>query len=126
MENAAAALALEGMQVAGRIPEIHTDFTVVRSDDIGRVKTSMSVLQIAGNWLPVPTVVPVAGGVLLSQRRRTALVAGALAVAATTGRLGIGLHVFRAIYLDALPAGGAPGAAGAVYDALTHLLRTKG
>lgn len=114
----------EGMQVASRIPEVHTDFTLVRSEDIGEVKTYMRVLQIAGNWLPVLAVLLVAGGVLLSQRRRRALVAGALAVAAATGLLGIGLRVFRAVYLDALPAEVAPGAAGAVYDTMTHLLHT--
>ncbi|MEU8675387.1 hypothetical protein [Streptomyces sp. NPDC048560] len=114
----------EGMQVAKRIPEIHTDFVLVRSEDVGKVKTYVRVLQIAGNWLPVLAVVLVAGGVLLSQRRRRALITGALAVAATTGLLGIGLHVFRAIYLDALPASVDPDAAGEVYDTLTHLLHT--
>ncbi|MFD3533279.1 hypothetical protein [Streptomyces sp. NPDC058664] len=114
----------EGMQVAGRIPEIHTDFTLVRSDDIGKVKTYVRLLQILGNWLPVLAVLLVAGGVLLSQRRRRALVTGALAVAVTTGLLGIGLRVFRAVYLDALPAGVSQPAAGAVYDTMTHLLHT--
>ncbi|MHA4774096.1 hypothetical protein L1085_006295 [Streptomyces sp. MSC1_001] len=114
----------EGMQVAARIPEIHTDFTLVRSDDIGRIKTYVRILQIVGNWLPVLAVLLVAGGVLLAQRRRRALVTGALAVAVTTGLLGIGLRVFRAIYLDALPAGVSQGAAGAVYDTMTQLLHT--
>ncbi|MFB7042285.1 MULTISPECIES: hypothetical protein [unclassified Streptomyces] len=114
----------EGMGFAARIPEIHTDFTLVRSDDIGKVKNGVRLLQIAGDRLPVLAVLLVAGGVLLARRRRRALVAGALAVAVTTGLLGIGLRVFRAFYLDALPAGVSPEAAGAVYDALTRLLHT--
>ncbi|WP_407837912.1 LPXTG cell wall anchor domain-containing protein [Streptomyces sp. DSM 116496] len=114
----------EGMQAAGRIPEIHTDFTLVRSDEIGKVKTYVRLLQITGNWLPVLAVLLVAGGVLLSRRRRRALVAGALGVAAATALLGIGLRVFRVVYLDALPAGVSPEAAGAVYDTLTHLIHT--
>ncbi|MDD9377935.1 hypothetical protein M8Z33_14965 [Streptomyces sp. ZAF1911] len=112
----------EGMQAAGRIPEIHTDFTLVRSGEIGKVKTYVRLLQITGNWLPVLAVLLVAGGVLLSRRRRRALVAGALGVAVATGLLGIGLRVFRVVYLDALPAGVSPEAAGAVYDTLTHLI----
>ncbi|MFB6521634.1 hypothetical protein [Streptomyces sp. NPDC056401] len=112
----------EGMQAAGRIPEIHTDFTLVRSEEIGKVKTYVRLLQITGNWLPVLAVLLVAGGVLLSRRRRRALVAGALGVAVATGLLGIGLRVFRVVYLDALPAGVSPEAAGAVYDTLTHLI----
>ncbi|MFJ3499445.1 MULTISPECIES: hypothetical protein [unclassified Streptomyces] len=114
----------EGMGFAARIPEIHTDFTLVRSDDVGKVRNGVRLLQIAGDWLPVLVVLLVAGGVLLARRSRRALVAGALAVAVTTGLLGIGLRVFRAFYLDALPAGVSPEAAGAVYDALTRLLHT--
>ncbi|WP_432085793.1 hypothetical protein [Streptomyces sp. bgisy095] len=114
----------EGMGFAARIPEIHTDFTLVRSDDVGKVRSGVRLLQIVGDLLPVLAVLLVAGGVLLARRRRRALVAGALAVAVTTGLLGIGLRVFRAFYLDALPAGVSPEAAGAVYDALTRLLHT--
>ncbi|MBL1103491.1 hypothetical protein JK361_02540 [Streptomyces sp. 5-8] len=113
-----------GIGAAAHIPEVHTDLTLVRSDQIGKIKTYVRILQIAGNWLPVLAVVLVAAGVLLSVRRRRALVAGCLGVAVTTGILGIGLRIFRVLYLDRLPAGVSPGAAGAVYDALTHFLQT--
>ncbi|ROQ77840.1 hypothetical protein EDD95_4398 [Streptomyces sp. CEV 2-1] len=113
-----------GMTVAGRIPEIHTDITLVRSDDIGKVKTYMRVLQFLGNWLPVIALVLIAAGVLLAVRRRRALVAGCLGAAVAAGVLGIGLRTFRGFYLDALPADVSQGAAGAVYDALTHFLQT--
>ncbi|MEU9387913.1 hypothetical protein AB0D38_46445, partial [Streptomyces sp. NPDC048279] len=66
----------------------------------------------------------VAAGVLLSVRRRRALVAGCVGVAVATGILGIGLSVFRVIYLDRLPAGVSPDAAAAVYDTLVRFLRT--
>ncbi|MEU6671974.1 hypothetical protein [Streptomyces sp. NPDC046727] len=113
-----------GMTVAARIPAVHTDFTLVRSDQVGKVKTYVRLLQLAGNWLPVLAVLLVTAGVLLSVRRRRALVAGALGIAVATALLGIALRVFRAIYLDRLPADVSPAAAGAVYDALTHFLRT--
>jgi hypothetical protein len=113
-----------GLGVAAHIPAVHTDFTLVRSDRIGKVKTYVRLLQLAGNWLPVLSVVLVAAGVLLSVRRRRALVAGCLGVAVATGILGIALRVFRVIYLDRLPADVSQGAAAAVYDALTHLLQT--
>lgn len=57
-------------------------------------------------------------------RRRRALVAGCLGFAFAAGLLGIGLRVFRVIYLDALPADVSQDAAAAVYDTLTHLLQT--
>ncbi|MFF3171352.1 hypothetical protein ACFVQ0_01950 [Streptomyces sp. NPDC057900] len=113
-----------GLTVAGRIPEIHTDITLVRSDDIGKVKTYVRILQFLGNWLPVIAVLLIAAGVLLAVRRRRALVAGSLGAAAAAGVLGIGLRVFRVVYLDALPADVSQGAAGAVYDAMTRFLQT--
>ncbi|MER5437721.1 hypothetical protein [Streptomyces sp. NPDC002790] len=113
-----------GMTVAGRIPEIHTDFTLVTSENISKARTYVRLLQLAGNWLPVIALVLVAAGVLLSVRRRRALVTGALAVAVATGLLGIGLRVFRVIYLDRLPADVSQDAAAAVYDTMTHFLFT--
>ncbi|QES52168.1 hypothetical protein DEJ50_04725 [Streptomyces venezuelae] len=114
----------EGMTVAGKIPEVHTDFTVVRSDDIGKVKTGFRLLQITGNWLPVLSVLLVAGGVLLSRHRRRVLVVAALAFAFAVLMLGAALTVFRVVYLNALPDTVSQPAAGSVYDALTRYLRT--
>ena len=34
----------EGLTIAGKIPEIHTDFTVLQSEDVGRVKTGFRLL----------------------------------------------------------------------------------
>ncbi|MFE0699311.1 hypothetical protein [Streptomyces sp. NPDC058872] len=114
-----------GLTVAGSIPEIHTDFTVVRSDDIGKVKTGFGLLQLLGVWLPVIAVLLVAGGVLLAVRRRRTLIAAALGVAVAALVLGVALTVFRTVYLNALPADVSPAAAGAVYDTLIRFLRTS-
>ncbi|MEU6573375.1 hypothetical protein [Streptomyces sp. NPDC046805] len=114
-----------GLTVAAKIPEIHTNITVVRSDDIGRIKTYFRLLQLAGNWLPVIAVLLAAAGVLLSVRRRRALVAASLGFAAAALVLGFGLTVFRAVYLDHLPANVSQPAAKVVYDTLIRFLRTS-
>ncbi|MER6997198.1 hypothetical protein [Streptomyces sp. NPDC000410] len=114
----------EGMTVAAKIPEVHTDFTVLRSDNIGKVKTYFRLLQIAGNWLPVLSVLLVVAGVLLSRHRRRVLVVAALAFAFATLMLGVGLTVFRVVYLNALPDSVSQPAAADVYDAMTRYLRT--
>ncbi|MER5429395.1 hypothetical protein [Streptomyces sp. NPDC002588] len=113
-----------GMTVAGKIPEIHTDFTVVRSDDIGKVKTYFRLLELAGVWVPIVSVLLVAAGVALSSHRRRVLIVSALCFAFATLLLGVALTVFRVVYLDALPASVSQGAAGSVYDTLTRFLRT--
>ncbi|MDX3799556.1 hypothetical protein [Streptomyces sp. AK04-3B] len=114
-----------GMTVVGKIPEIHTDFTLVRSEDIGKVKTYFRVLQLVGFWLPVVAVLLVAAGVLLATHRRRVLIVAALCFAFATLLLGVALTVFRVVYLDALPAGVSQPAAGSVYDTLVRFLRTS-
>ncbi|MER5583134.1 hypothetical protein ABT090_16050 [Streptomyces asoensis] len=114
-----------GMTVAGKIPQIHTDFTVVESQDIGKVKTYFRVLQLVGFWLPVISVLLVAAGVLVSAHRRRVLIVAALCFAFATLLLGVALTVFRVVYLDALPAGVSQPAAGSLYDTLTRFLRTS-
>ncbi|MET9671839.1 hypothetical protein ABZY68_01920 [Streptomyces sp. NPDC006482] len=114
-----------GLTVAGNIPEVHTDFTVLRADDIGKVKTGFSLLQVMGVWLPVISVLLVAGGVLLAAHRRRSLIAGTLGIAVAALFLGVALTVFRTVYLNALPSGVSPAAAGAVYDTLVRYLRTS-
>ncbi|MFI7386319.1 hypothetical protein [Streptomyces sp. NPDC049813] len=113
-----------GLTAADRIPELHTGFTLVRSENVGKARTYVRLLQLAGNWLPVVALALLAAGVLLSVRRRRALVGTALAAAVATGLLGVGLRVFRVLYLDRLPASVSQDAAAAVYDALTRFLFT--
>ncbi|MGW1721852.1 hypothetical protein ACWCQK_02820 [Streptomyces sp. NPDC002306] len=114
-----------GMTVAGKIPQVHTDITVVRSDEIGKVKTYVRLLQIAGLWLPVIAVLLVVAGILLSAHRRRTLIVAALCFAFATLLLGVALTVFRVVYLDALPRDVSQPAAATVYDALTRFLRTS-
>ncbi|MET7368359.1 hypothetical protein ABZS61_21365 [Streptomyces sp. NPDC005566] len=114
----------EGMKAASKIPDVHTDFTVLRVDNIGDTKTYFRVLQIAGFWLPVLSVVLIAAGVLLSRHRRRVLVTAALAFTFAVLMLGLGLTVFRVAYLNALPDSVSQAAAESVYDTLTRYLRT--
>ncbi|SHL95265.1 hypothetical protein [Actinacidiphila paucisporea] len=116
-------LLAQGLSAASLIPEVRTDFTLVKSEDVRRARTGFRWLQITGNWLPVVTVVLAAVGVLLAARRRRALVAAALGIAAGAAVLGIGLVIFRIIYLDHLPAGTNEAAAGAIYDQIVRFLR---
>jgi len=112
-----------GLGLAAKIPDVHTDFVVFQSKDIGKIKTYLRVLQIMGSWLPVIALLFAAAGVYTAFNRRHALIGVGLAVFVAMLLLGITLTVFRDIYLDHLPPGGSPAAAGAVYDALIKFLR---
>ncbi|MFJ8040576.1 hypothetical protein ACIRBX_08750 [Kitasatospora sp. NPDC096147] len=117
-------LVSEGLGVAAKIPEVHTDYVLVQSDALPKARTGFRLLDLAGFWLPVLTVLVAAGGVLLAGRRRRALVTAALLVAGGAALLGLALTVGRAFYLDRLPAGVSQDAAAAVFDALVRYLHT--
>ncbi|MFJ3819327.1 hypothetical protein [Streptomyces sp. NPDC090056] len=112
-----------GFSPAAKIPAVHTDFVVFASQDIGKVRTYVRVLEILGGWLPVIALLVAAAGVCLASHRRYAVVGAGLAVFAAMAVLGIGLTVFRDVYLDHLPSGASQAAAGTVYDALVRFLR---
>ncbi len=116
-------LVASGFGLAAQIPAVHTDFTVFSSPDLAKYRTWFRLLQIAGGWLPLVAVVIAAIGVLLAHDRRRALVGAAFGVAAAMLVLGLAIDVFRAFYLDRLPPGTSPEAAGAIYDALVRFLR---
>ncbi|MET7983821.1 hypothetical protein [Streptomyces sp. NPDC005281] len=119
------ALVNQGLSVAAKIPEVHTNFTVMSSKSIGKAKKLYRLLEVVGFWLPVLTLLLAAGGVLLAVRRRRALVTAALLVATGAAVLGIALWIFRAIYLDGLPATVSQPAAASVFDTLVRYLRTS-
>ncbi|MCY0955357.1 collagen-like triple helix repeat-containing protein [Streptomyces sp. H27-H5] len=113
-----------GLGVAAKVPEIHTDFTVVQSKDVKKAQTGFRLLQILGTWLAVVVVLIAALAVWLARRRRRALTTVALLIAAGALLLGLGLVIARALYLDKLPAGVSADAAAAVFDQLVRFLRT--
>ncbi|WP_411074981.1 hypothetical protein [Streptomyces sp. cmx-4-7] len=112
-----------GFSPAAKIPEVHTDFVVFASEDVGKVKTYVRVLEILGGWLPVLTLVIAAAGVYVASHRRYAVVGTGLAVFVAMVALGTGLTVLRDVYLDHLPPEASRAAAGTVYDALVKFLR---
>ncbi|MFF9120631.1 hypothetical protein ACF09Y_34610 [Streptomyces massasporeus] len=112
-----------GFSVAEKIPAVHTSFVVFASEDVGKIKNYVRVLEILGGWLPVIALLVAAAGVYTAFNRRHALIGAALAVFVAMLVLGIGLTVARDVYLDKLPPGASQAAAGSVYDALVKFLR---
>ncbi|MFD8228743.1 hypothetical protein ACFV16_31915 [Streptomyces massasporeus] len=112
-----------GFSAAEKIPAVHTNFVVFASEDVGKIKNFMRVLEILGGWLPVIALLIAAAGVYTAFNRRHALIGTALAVFVAMLVLGIGLTVARDVYLDKLPPGASQAAAGSVYDALVKFLR---
>ena len=77
-----------------------------------------------GIWLPILALVLLAVGVYVARDHRRALVGAGIGVAAGMVALALALAVFRALYLDAVPASVLPHDAAAVaYDTIVRFLR---
>ncbi|MFJ5553357.1 hypothetical protein [Streptomyces sp. NPDC093225] len=117
-------LMADGVPFVDRIPETHTAITVMEYENLGALRKGFHVLQVAGIWLPVTTLVLIAVAVAVSAHRRTALAATGVGLAVGALVLAAAVPVGRRLTLDDLPADVDRAAAGAVYDALTAFLRT--
>ncbi|MGP3687131.1 hypothetical protein ACTVZO_20905 [Streptomyces sp. IBSNAI002] len=114
----------DGVPFADRIPVTHVSVKVMEYDNLGALRKGFRMLQIAGVWLPVLTVVLAAAAIAVAVRRRRAVIATGLGLAVGAALLWIAVDLCRRLTLDDLPADIDRQAAGAVYDALTAFLRT--
>lgn len=117
-------LVADDVPFADRIPVTHLSVEVMEYDNLGALRTGFHMLQIAGVWLPVLTLVLAAVAIAVAVHRRRAVMATGLGLAVGAGLLWLAVEVCRRVSLDDLPADIDRPAAGAVYDALTAFLRT--
>jgi hypothetical protein len=114
-----------GFALAARIPEVDASFVLFQSADLVRVQAGFNLLTLLGGWLPVIVLALAALGVLVARSHRRALIGVGLGLALAMLVLAVGLTVFRALYLQAVPADVLPQDAAAVlYDTLVRFLRT--
>ncbi|MGW0366612.1 hypothetical protein [Streptomyces sp. NPDC002990] len=117
-------LVADSVPFADRIPETRLSVKVMEYDDLGALRKGFRMLQIAGVWLPVLTLVLAASAIAFAVHRRRAVMATGLGLAIGAGLLWTAVVLGRRLTLDDLPADIDRSAAGAVYDALTAFLRT--
>ncbi|MBT2468007.1 hypothetical protein J7E97_08970 [Streptomyces sp. ISL-66] len=113
-----------GVPFADRIPVTHVSVTVMEYDGLGSLRKGFRMLQVAGVWLPLLTVVLAGTAIAVAVRRRRAVLATGLGLAAGAVLLWAAVALCRRLTLDDLPADIDRRAAEAVYDALTAFLRT--
>ncbi len=112
-----------GFAIADRIPEVSATFTIVQSENLGKLQKLLGFLDNLSSWLPVVGLLLLAAAVVIARDRRRILLVAGLAVAGSMLLLGAALNIIRPYYLDALPASSSPAAAGAVYDQLVSFIR---
>ncbi|MFJ6696550.1 hypothetical protein ACIQM4_10805 [Streptomyces sp. NPDC091272] len=115
-----------GIPLAGRIPVVHTDITLLRTDQLDTWRTAYHLLIPAARWLVPLTVVLIAAAILLAVRGRRLLITALAGLALVAGALllALVLAVAHNLSLANLPQDVSRAAGEAVYSALTAALRT--
>ena len=98
-----------GFAIAERIPEVTATFTIVQSENLGKLQKLLGFLDNLSTWLPVVGLVLLAAAVMIARDRRRMVLAAGLAVAGSMLLLGAALNIIRPYYLDALPASSSRG-----------------
>jgi hypothetical protein len=112
-----------GFSLASRIPAVNAQFTLLESEDIGKVQRAYSLLDTLGYWLPfIVLAIFVLGAYIVPHHRRAAIVFG-VAVTLTMLILAAVLAYVRHRYLNALPPERSREANAVLFDAIVRFLR---
>jgi LPXTG-motif cell wall-anchored protein len=89
-----------GLSVAAKVPVVGSTITVGNVAGLQHARSLTNLLNKVANWLPWVGLVLLVVGVLLSRRKRRALVASLLGLVVGLVLVGVGLLIGRGIYLD--------------------------
>jgi hypothetical protein len=117
-------LAARGLTVVKNIPQINPTFPLFSAKYLVKAQTGYRLLNDLKIVLPILTLVLIGLGVFVARSHRRALIGAGLGFAASMLILGLGLTIFRGIYLNSVPSSVLPADAAAVlYDTLVRFIR---
>jgi hypothetical protein len=117
-------LAARGFTLIDKLPTIHPTLSLFSSRELVKAQTAYRLINDLKIVLPILTLVLIAAGVYVAAGRRRALIGAGLGFAASMLVLGIGLLIFRGIYLNSVPSNVLPSdAAAALFDTLVRFIR---
>ena len=113
-----------GFSLASNIPTISPTVALFQAENLGKAQAAYRLIKTLKIVLPILALALLAAGVYAARRRRRALIAASLGVAASMLVLGAGLLIFRGIYLSSVPPSVLPGdAAAAAFDAMVYFIK---
>ncbi|HTQ95110.1 MAG TPA: hypothetical protein VMK84_37010 [Streptosporangiaceae bacterium] len=113
-----------GFSLASNIPAVSPTLALFQAKDLGKAQAGYRLITTLKIVLPILALALLAGGVFVAQKRRRALIAAALGLAASMLVLAIGLLIARTIYLSSVPPTVLPGdAAAAAFDAMVYFIK---
>ena len=118
------ALSARGFTLVNKIPAVHPTFALFSARYLVKAQGAYRLINDLKIVLPILTLLLIAIGVYIAPGHRRALVGAGLGFAASMLVLGLGLTLFRSIYLNSVPPAVLPSnAAAALFDTLVRYLR---
>jgi hypothetical protein len=113
-----------GFSLASNIPAVSPTLALFQANDLGKAQAGYRLITTLKIVLPILALALLAAGVYTAQKRRRALIAATLGLAASMLVLAIGLLIARTIYLNSVPPSVLPGdAAAAAFDAMVYFIK---
>ena len=118
------ALAARGFTIVNSLPPIHPQLALFSSKDLVRAQTLYRLLNDLKIVLPILSLLLLAAGVYIARGHRRALIGAGLGFAASMLVLGLGLLIFRGIYLNTVPNNVLPSnAAAVIFDTFVRFIK---
>ena len=117
-------LANRGLTVVTRLPNINPTLALFSAKYLVKAQQGYRILNDLKWALPILVLVLLGLGVYVARSHRRALIGAGLGLAASMVVLGLGLTIFRGVYLNSVPPRVLPADAAAVlYDTLVRFIR---
>jgi uncharacterized membrane protein SirB2 len=117
-------LANRGLTIVTRLPNINPTLALFSAKYLVKAQAGYRLLNTLKWVLPFLTLALLALGVYVARSHRRALIGAGLGLAASMVVLGLGLTIFRGVYLNSVPPRVLPADAAAVlYDTLIRFIR---
>jgi uncharacterized membrane protein SirB2 len=117
-------LANRGFTIINRLPNINPTLALFSAKYLVKAQQGYRILNDLKWALPILTLVLMGLGVYIARSHRRALIGAGLGLAASMVVLGLGLTIFRGVYLNSVPPRVLPADAAAVlYDTLIRFIR---
>jgi len=113
-----------GFSLASNIPAVSPTLALFQAKDLGKAQAAYRLIKTLKIVLPILALGLLAAGVYVARKRRRALIAAALGLAASMVVLAIGLLIARSIYLSSVPSNVLPAdAAASAFDAMVYFIK---
>jgi len=117
-------LANRGLTIINRLPNINPTLALFSAKYLVKAQAGYRLLNTLKWALPIISLVLLGLGVYVARSHRRALIGAGLGLAASMVVLGLGLTIFRGVYLNSVPPRVLPADAAAVlYDTLIRFIR---